>query len=622
VRRHIALFLISTLIPLLLSTAVFANVTVNYTKKDLDAGYNTADAVKIYLNADRTSFTGEGVEVSGNIVRITAGGTYLIQGTLSDGQLIVDAGDNDDVQVVLNGVNLTSSITAALYVANADKVILTLAPDTVNTITDGIEITAEQAADDVNAAIFSKDNLTINGTGTLIVNGNYRHGIVSKDDLKIVSGTIEITAVGDGIKGRDMVAIKDGRILIKAEQDGIQSNNDTDPARGFIYIENGIIDITAGLDGIQAQTSLYVKGGTITITSGGGSAVSSDLPTWGAWGRGPGGMWGFPGQWPMPMQPQPAAQDAPSAKSLKAGVGIFIDGGNISVDSSDDAVHANDQVTISGGSISIKSGDDAIHADARLTINDGEITIFRCYEALESTTIVINGGIIRVLEARDDGINAAGGVDGSALGRVGQNRFMMEAYGELFIHGGYIFISAEGDGIDSNGAITMTGGTVIIHGPTSSGNAAVDYNTQFMISGGLLVAAGSAGMAMTPSAGSSQNWVTVTFNSFPAQELVHVAAADDHDPIVTFISTKAYQSLVVSSPAIQADKTYVVYRGGSHSGVEMDGLFTDGVYVPGTQVGNASVNRGGFSFGFGGQGPGQPGMWGPMPMPQVPGRGW
>lgn len=513
VRRAFKLLLAAALLLFTVFAGAAADPVVNFTKKDLDASYSAAKAVKIQLSSEGISAAGSGVQISGNAVRITASGTYLIQGSLPNGQLIVDAGDKDDVQLVLNGVDLTSSGAAALYVNNADKVILTLAPGTVNRIADSSASTSELAAEDVNAAVFSKDDLTINGTGTLIVSGNYRHGIVSKDDLKIVSGTIQVTTVGDGIKGRDLIAVKGGQITISAQQDGMQSNNDSDPTRGLIYIEAGTIDISAQLDGIQAAADLYIKGGAITINSA-------------------------------------------SADGLKAGREIAIDGGSITIDSADDAVHA----------------------DSSLTINGGQIVIERCYEGLESATIAINGGTIRIAGARDDGINAAGGVDGAAV--------------SLIITGGYIFVSAEGDGIDCNGDITMTGGTVIVHGPTGRGNAALDYNGHFVIEGGLLVAAGSAGMAMAPSPGSSQKTIAITFNNFPAHELVHLASADDLAPIITFKSSKPYQSLVVSTPQIQADKEYVVYQGGSSTGTEADGLFIDGVYTPGTQIGTVAASQG------------------------------
>ena len=267
VRRAFKLLLAAALLLFTVFAGAAADPVVNFTKKDLDASYSAAKAVKIQLSSEGISAAGSGVQISGNAVRITASGTYLIQGSLPNGQLIVDAGDKDDVQLVLNGVDLTSSGAAALYVNNADKVILTLAPGTVNRIADSSASTSELAAEDVNAAVFSKDDLTINGTGTLIVSGNYRHGIVSKDDLKIVSGTIQVTAVGDGIKGRDLIAVKGGQITISAQQDGMQSNNDSDPTRGLIYIEAGTIDISAQLDGIQAAADLYIKGGAITINS-------------------------------------------------------------------------------------------------------------------------------------------------------------------------------------------------------------------------------------------------------------------------------------------------------------------------------------------------------------------
>ena len=168
---------------------------------------------------------------------ITAAGTYVVSGSLDDGQIVVDTEDKETVRLVLNGADITCSTSAPIYVKSADKIILILADGTENQVTDGDSYVLEDAeSDEPNAAIFSKSDLTINGDGSLIVKANYNDGIASKDDLKIVSGDITVDAVNDAIKGRDCIGVKDGTIKVTAGGDGLQSTNDEDPEKGFICI--------------------------------------------------------------------------------------------------------------------------------------------------------------------------------------------------------------------------------------------------------------------------------------------------------------------------------------------------------------------------------------------------
>ncbi len=578
----------ATSAPAATATVVVTPIVVEYDPEDLVV--NDSDATTIQLNGDAIAFTGSGVAVDGSRATITAGGTYRISGVLDNGQIIVNTGDKEKVTLILDGATLTCADNAPIYVVQADKVVITLADGSTNVVSDGATYNAEAvAADEPDAAIFSKADLTLNGGGALVVNATYNHGIVSKDDLKITGGTITVNAVNDGVKGRDSVAVKDGALTINAGGDGLQANNDEDAEKGVIAIEGGVLVITAGQDAVQAETQLQVSGGELTLTTGGGSA---NAPQRGGWdNRGMGTT---------------TTTDAASAKGLKAGVDVSITGGVIAIDAYDDAIHSNGSLTLGGGELTLASGDDGLHADATLTVNDGTLSITKSYEGLESAVITINGGTIHLV-ASDDGLNGAGGVDSSGLnGWGGREQFAESGNAHLYLNGGYLYVDAGGDGLDSNGAMDMTGGTVIVNGPTDNGNGPLDYLGAFNVTGGFLVAVGSAGMAQAPSDTSTQYSALVTFPAAqPAGTLVHIEAADGAD-VLTFLPTKSYQSVLICAPALQNGVTYTVYTGGSASGAATDGLYSADDYTGGTQASNFTISSmvtgGGFGGGFPGGG--------------------
>jgi hypothetical protein len=574
-------------------------ISLEYDRDDLDSSVSSSDMSYIKLEGDSITFEGSGATVNGNIVTITSAGLYSISGTLNDGQIIVDTVDEETVVLVLNGADITYSTSAPIYVSNAEKTVITLADGTENHVTDGASYIFGGAEDEPNAAVFSKDDLTINGNGSLTVNANYNNGIASKDDLKITGGSITVNAVNDGIKGRDSIAVKDGTITINAGGDGMQANNDIDAEKGYVAIEGGTLDITAGLDGIQAETSLLVSGGDIAITSGGGSVEASSSGG-GFGGRGMGG--------------NPNKTDE-SAKGLKAGVDLTITGGEIQISSLDDALHSNVRITINGGDILLASGDDGVHGDDVLTINGGVLNITQSYEGLESVIITINDGTIHLV-ASDDGINAVSGDDGTAVnGRPMPGPGNFESGDNyLYVNGGYIAIDAMGDGLDINGPINMTGGVVIVNGPTSNNNGALDYSGAFQITGGFLLAVGSSGMAQAPSTSSTQYSVLHTFPSPQAAgTMVHIETKDGEE-ILTFVPTKAYQSVLLSSPELENGSTCLVYSEGSSTGTVTDGLYSGGTYTAGTQVTSFTIS--GIVTGAGSYGGGFPGgPGGNMPGP-------
>ena len=562
-----------------------ASSNINVSVSDSSDESASADVkAKITLSNNSISAEGDGVEVVDKTITINSGGTYEVSGTLEDGQIIVDSADEINVYIVFNGVDISCSNSAPIYVKSAKNTIITLADNSENYLSDGSEYLYEELNDDgtvtdePSACIFSKDDLTINGNGTLNVVGNYNNGIASKDDLKITAGTVNVTAVNNGLKGKDSITIKGGEITVNSTGDGVKSDNTEDTTKGYIIIEGGSLNITSGGDGIQAETTLTISDGDINIVSGGGSSNAATHAE--SFQMGP---------WANPSNTSSSSSsETGSAKALKAGTALTVDGGNITIDSADDSIHTNDTVTINGGKFQIKAGDDGIHADSALVINGGDINITESYEGLEAADITINDGNINLV-ASDDGLNAAGGNDTSqSAGVFGGDKFSA-SNGTITINGGYIVIDVAGDGVDSNGSITMTNGTVIVNGPENSGNGALDYDTTFDISGGVFVAAGNNGMVQAPSTSSSQASINVSLPSSSNNSMVSILDASGNT-ILSFTPSKTYQSVVISTPELVIGSNYSVYYGGSNSGSESDGLYTDGSASGGTELINFTLS--------------------------------
>jgi len=590
------------------STAASSNpVTtdmVKFDKDDNSTSWATNNPNYIKLNGNSADLSGSGATIDGSIITITAAGTYVISGKLDNGQIVVNSEDKNIVRLVLNGMEISCNDNAPIYIKKAEKAIITLNDGTQNLLTDGENYVFNDAqSDEPSAAIFSKDDLTINGTGTLTVKANYKDGISCKDDLKIISGNINITSADDGFVGRDMIAVKDGNVTVKADGDGLKSTNDTKTDKGIIVIEKGTFNIIAGADGIQAETSVLISDGDFNITTNGGSANGANKARQ-EMGR------------PWEKQKDSTAttsdnSESKSAKGIKASSDITINGGKLSIDSSDDAIHSKVSINIASADIAISSGDDGIHADSFIEIGSGNINIAKSYEGIESTLITIRDGKINIVSS-DDGINVAGGNDGSSInGRPGQNDFAASANYKLNINGGYLSVDASGDGLDSNGSIYMTAGTVIVNGPTNSGNGALDYDGIFDITGGTLIAAGSSGMAQAPSDSSTQASVSMTYSTAQQAGTLFNLQDSEGNTIVTFAPKKKYQSLVISSPAIKVDTAYSISTGGTSTGNEMDGLYTEGAYS-GDKVVDFTISKittwmsesgettGGNGFGHGG----------------------
>ena len=510
---------------------------------------------------------GSGATAEDGEVTVSSGGDYLISGASDDGQIVVNAPSTDKVKLILNGVDLTSGKSSAIYVKSAEKVIIELAEGSVNLLADAPQYELEAGSDEPNACVFAKDDLKIKGSGTLYVTGNYSKGISTKDDMQIQDGNIFVVAKDDVIRGKDSVQIEGGALTLEAGGDGLRTSNTEQ--EGYIDIKGGSISIISALDAIQAETYINISGGSITVKSGGGSENSSQSnDSWGDWGdMGPGMGGGKPGG----MRPggrsaeQTASSETASAKGIKCEGTLTISGGSFSLDTSDDAIHSNTVINISGGSFNILSGDDGIHADDTLTVSGGSGVIGKSYEGLEAESIVLSGGKFDITSS-DDGFNAAGGNDGSAMDRPGFGGFMgggEAGSGSISISGGEYVLNAEGDGVDSNGNIEMTDGTVVVYGPVSGGNGAMDYAGTCKINGGILCAVGSAGMAQTVSS-DTQGCIGVQFNA-KADTKVDITDASGN-VIFSITSPKTFQTLVMSHPDLKKGTVYSVLANGEKLG--------------------------------------------------------
>ncbi|MFH0762150.1 MAG: carbohydrate-binding domain-containing protein [Bacteroidota bacterium] len=538
--------------------------TINHEEAD-DYVWDTNKVIHIAFDGNSISIDSTGATIDGSVVTIVSAGTYSFSGSLDEGQIVVNTEDEGTVRLILAGVTIHNSTTAPVYIQSSDKTILILADGSENTVTDGTAYVFETAGEEEpNAAIYSKSDLTIYGNGSLTVTGSYADGITSKDGLIIKSGSVTVTSRDDGIRGKDYLVVRGGNITVKSGGDGFKSDNDEDPLRGYISIEAGSVNITSGGDAITAQTNAIVTGGEINLISGGGSGktIASTL----------------------------------SAKAIKAISAVVLDAGTFNINSADDALHTNGAMEINGGTFIISTADDGVHADTTLVINGGSFKINKCYEGLESQAITINLCDIYI-NASDDAINAAdgtatdgmgGGMGGGFGGGMGVG--MTAGTCTFTMNGGYITVHSVGDGMDINGSVVMTGGTLIVDGPTVNDNGAVDYDGTFTISGGFLLATGSAGMAQAPGTSSSQYSILMSFQSIQAAKtLIHLQSSDGTS-LFTYAPVKKYQSVAFSSSSLVKGTTYEIYSGGTVTGTSNDGLYMDGTYTAGTKTVNFTVS--------------------------------
>lgn len=443
------------------------DITDMFTKRDLAGTYDESEAVKITLSGKTAACNSSNVQIEDEVVTIKAAGVYVLSGTLTDGTIVVDAGDDDKVQLVLDGVSITAADYAAIYAKNADKVFVTLAEGAENSLTvSGDYVQTDD--NNVDAVIFAKCDLTLGGTGSLTVKDTTGHGIVSKDDLVVTGGTYTIDSQDHCLNAKDSVRIADGTFNLSCDEDGIHAGND-DQQDGYVYIE--------------------------------------------------------------------------------------------------------------GGDINISVGDDALHAEGLLIITGGDIDVSKSCEGVEGYKILVTGGDIDVISS-DDGFNAAGGSSGSGDnhdgfgGGPGMGGVDMDADSDAYIliTGGTININADGDGIDSNGCIGITGGSVYVLGSSDNGNGAMDYGICAAITGGEIVAVGGSGMAQGFGDESTQCSALVNFDEWVDAGETTTLTDSDGKEVLSYKADKKFNSVVISTSDMKQGETYTLTVGDQSSTFTLDDI--------------------------------------------------
>ena len=483
-----------------------------FSDRDLDGSYDESAAIPIQLTGETAACASDAVSIDGARITLLDEGTYLVSGTLTDGQIVVDADDTDKVQIVLAGADITCTDSAAIYSKNADKVFLTLADGTENTLINGGSY-ADIDENNIDSVVFSKTDLTLNGSGSLTIDAQAGHGVVSKDELTITGGSYTVTAAGHGMAGKDSLAVVGGTFTIPSGKDGLHAENADDSALGFLYVADGEFTIAAQGDAVSASGALQTDGGTFELTTGEGSA-SVTMSTGDSFA--PGGRSGGPGRGDgsRPQSEQPAEGETPperpdggqppefptqptdeepafdaqtgevtdteegtvSQKGMKAEGPLTINGGTFTVDSADDCIHSGGALAVTGGTFTLSSGDDAVHSDDAVTIQAGEFSIPYCYEGVEGLSVTVEGGTFEIA-AYDDGFNAAGGADSSGFGGRGE-QFSAHEDSFITVNGGTITVVSDGDCLDSNGDLTVNGGTLDLT-CNGNGNTALDCSGSY-----------------------------------------------------------------------------------------------------------------------------------------------
>ena len=594
---------------------------LDYSKRDLDASYDASSATVITLSGDSASVQGTGAQVSADGVVISSAGTYVVSGELTDGQLLVDAGDDDKVQLVLAGATIHNEDGPAIYVRNADKCFVTLDAGTENSLSDGASYALEDDSDEPYATLFSRCDLTLNGSGMLNVTSAYRHAVCSKDDLVVVSGTYNISAVEDGLRGRDCVKIRDGVFVIEAGGDGIKSNKDDKPTKGFVSIDGGTFDIQAGDDAVQGKTLVRLAGGSMTVAAN-DDAFHSDLE--------------------MHLLGS-AIEVSAGDDAFHAETKLTVDDGTVNVTSCNEGYEA-EKVYVNGGDTHIVASDDGVNASAADLSDDADA------DTVSST--LPNGGTPGVpgqgggaaapnaggqapagapqggqapeaagaqqgAQAPDAagtqqggsapelpaGGNAAGAGNGADPGRQGGDSAAGGGMGQadddclIRINGGYLVVDSVGDAIDSNGNVEVTGGVLLVSGPTSDG--AFDYDGSATVSGGTVLMVGSTGMAQSFTSGTQA--FAMTSASGEAGQSVCVVDGSGN-VVASFTAIKRFGMVLASSPAFAEGGEYTLVIGGEVANANADGYTDSGTVSGGSETAiTASCTA---SAGVGGMGAG------------------
>ena len=441
----------------------------------------------------------DGVTVSDGVITITKAGNYKLTGTY-EGQIKVEAADSDMVRLILNNATITNSTGAAINVVEADEVVIYTASGTTNTVSDGSSY-SDTASGSPDAAIYSKSDLTLAGEGTLKVEGKYEEGIHTSDGLVIASGTLEVNAANTGIKGKDYVDILDGTITVTATKDGIKATNDTDGNRGWVRLSGGTVNISAGDDGFKAERVLEISGGTLNITQ---------------------------------------ANEGIEAQYIN-----ILDG-TVNVTSSDDGINASYSTTTTTDSTST---DSTTATSTKQSAQGGQNSAPQAPSGSAGQAPAGGGQA----PSGTMGQPPAGGGAGGGMGGGGVDA-------TINITGGTVTVNANGDGIDSNGTATLSGGTLIVNGPFTGGNASLDTNGDLLLNGTTVAAGNSGDMFEAPSTNSTSGYVKISnVSNLSAGTTVQVTDSSGNVVANYKVTNSSTALILVSSSKITKGESYTVY---------------------------------------------------------------
>ncbi len=531
-----------------------------FTKRDKQSDYASEDATEITLSDSKSTCDSPAVRVSDNQITITRTGTYVLSGSLTNGQIVVDA-SGEKVQIVLKDASINCDTSAAIYVKSADKVFVTLAENTSNTLTNTKDLVAIDD-NNIDAVIFSKSDLSLNGSGTLTIHAAYGHGIVSKDDLVITSGTYDITAARHALSGKDSVRIADGVFTLNAKKDGIHSENADNDEKGFIYIADGTFSITCDSDGMDAEETLQVDDGTITIAAGDdGLHADGDL-----------------------VLNDGTITITKSYEGLE-GKTVTITGGSYAVTSSDDGVNAAGDGTAGNSSDSASSDSSKEQkmpsgTPPKQPQNSSDSTEMpqppQNGDSTEAPQPPQNSDSTEAPQPpqNSDSTEMPNAPKGAPNGNGNSGPGGMEDatdYNRIQISGGMLTVNAGGDGLDSNGDLTVTGGEIYIDGPVQGGNGALDCSGTATISGGTVIAVGSSGMAENFSSSSTQGSMLVTVSASMISGEITLQDSNGNS-LLSYTPAKSYNSVVISCPKLTSGETYTLLAGDTTTTVTLDSL--------------------------------------------------
>jgi len=593
-----------TLIVMLIAILVSVFVTVD--TKDNEDYYNSVESLIADYNINMKdtlinwdTYNQYEMELTDSLV-IISGGVYRLSGKIDDGMIIVNTDEN--VKLILDDIFIYNPVGPAIYVKDANNTLIYLEEGTTNILGTGSSFNSTD--EDVEGCIYSKDDIVFDGTGTLSIISNYKDAILSKDSIKILNGNYIIKSNDDAIRARDYLYIANGKFDIDARGDGIKASNEDEVNKGFLLIENGIFDISVVNDAIQSENDIIINNGNFTITTLGLGNESSNVLN-------------------NNEKLEANINVSDSAKGIKAEHYIIINDGTFSFDTHDDALHSEKYIGIKNGNFKIKVNSrnyaDAIHANKELLIDGGIIDVTQSYEGFESDYILINGGDIKILSS-DDGINVTDGNPemmpggpggpGGPMGGTTTSNSDSESKLLLDIRDGNIYVNAAGDGLDSNGSITMSGGYVVVDGPINDGNATLDYAMSFTATGGTVIATGSSGMAQTITP--SKNY-TVSFYlpNIGAGSSIRILNSN-RDEVISHIAQKSFNFIAIYSDKFKANETYILEINGVDAAINSNFDTTFKFTSNSVSFTNPSAQGGG--MGMGGM-PTPPGGMGGMPTP-------